>query len=296
MSSILVNSAAVNALQSFRATRAAIRKTQEEISTGQKISSAADNPSTWAIAASMKSDKAVLSTISDSLSLANSILDVTATAVENTIVVMNDIKADLVQAMQPDADQSKILTNLTQLGKQLTSIVTSAKFAGVNVLDTSQNNPLQFVASYTNGSGAESKVGYIQLPLSTLIDELGGHFGILEAAQAASIAAPTDFTALTTADLSLSQINQTLTNADKAIAALTDYASIIGVTQMRIIRQRDFMRVMGEALSTGHSSLVDANMNEASTRLQALQTRQQLGLQSLSIANQNAQMILKLFR
>ena len=48
-------------------------------------------------------------------------------------------------------------------------------------------------------------------------------------------------------------------------------------------------------LTTGVSSLVDADMNEASTKLQALQTQQQLGVQSLSIANQSSQIILKLF-
>jgi flagellin len=51
-----------------------------------------------------------------------------------------------------------------------------------------------------------------------------------------------------------------------------------------------------ESYANGVSALVDADMNEASTRLQALQTQQQLGIQSLSIANQSSQMILKLFQ
>jgi flagellin len=48
--------------------------------------------------------------------------------------------------------------------------------------------------------------------------------------------------------------------------------------------------------SDGISGMVDANMNTASTQLQALQTQEQLGIQSLSIANQNSQLILKLFQ
>lgn len=51
-----------------------------------------------------------------------------------------------------------------------------------------------------------------------------------------------------------------------------------------------------DALTNGVSSLINADLNEASSRLQALQTQQQLGVQSLSIANQNSQMILKLFQ
>lgn len=295
MASILVNPAAITALQALRVSQAALGKAQQEVSTGQKISNAAANASTWAVAASMKSDKAVLSTINQSLDLANSILGVAAVAVRNTIGVMDQIKAGVVQAMQPGADTAKILTNLGQLGKQLTSIVSSSTFAGVNVLDTSQINPLQIVSSYSNGQGGNSNVQYIQLPLSTLIDNLGGHFGMVEAAQGANVAAPTDFTALTNGDLSSTTIADTLTNADKALSDLIGYASIIGVTQTRVMRQRDFMKTMEEALSTGISALIDADMNETSTRIQALQTQQQLGVQSLSIANQNAKMILKLF-
>lgn len=296
MTSILVNSAAITSLQSLRATRSAISVAQEEISTGKKISDARDNPSSWAIAASMKSDKAVLSTINDSLALADSVLNVAAEALKNAISVAGDIKVEVVHAMQPGADQPKILTRLQQLGKQLTSIVTSATFAGVNLFDTSQTNPVKFVSAYSNGKGAESKLEYIEFPLSTVIDELGGHFGMVEAAQAANVSSPTDLTALSDQDLTAVEIDKTLTNVDKAITDLITYASIIGVTQARVSQQRNFMQAMGDALSTGISSLVDADMNETSTRLQALQTQQQLGVQSLSIANQNSQIILKLFQ
>lgn len=297
MSSILVNSSAITALQSLRMTQSSLQTTQKEISTGLKISSAADNASTWAIATSMKSDQGVLSTLSDSLSGANSLLNVGAAAVKSAITVMNNIKDAVAQANQPGADQAKILTSLTQLGKQLTSIVTSATFTSLNVLDGSQTTPVKFVASYNNGGGAnDSKIGTIDLALTTLIDSAGGGTGILEAAQGGTAAAATNFTNLVAADLGSAKIADTLTNADKAIADLTKYASQIGATQTRVQQQNEFIKTMNDALTTGISSLVDADMNETSTRLQALQTQQQLGVQSLSIANQNAQIILKLFQ
>lgn len=297
MASILVNPSAITALQSLRNTQSALNTTQKEISTGLKISSAADNASTWAIAESMKSDKSVLSTISDSLSGANSVLNVAAAAVKSAINVMNDIKANVAQAQQPGADTAKILTSLQQLGKQLTSVVSSATFTGLNVTDGTQTSPIKFIASYSNGKGTgDSTVGTIDLTITTLIDSGGGGTGILEAAQGGGAAAATDFTALTATDLATATIADTLTNADKAIADLTTYAAEIGATQTRVKQQNDFIKTMDEALTTGISSLVDADMNETSTRLQALQTQQQLGVQSLSIANQNAQMILKLFQ
>ncbi|WP_018264395.1 flagellin N-terminal helical domain-containing protein [Methylosinus sp. LW4] len=88
----------------------------------------------------------------------------------------------------------------------------------------------------------------------------------------------------------------TLTAADLAIANLTDYAARLGSTKSMLDTQHDFMRSLGEALDQGVGSLVDADANEESTRLQALQTRQQLAAKSMSIANQNSQIILRLFQ
>ncbi len=202
MASILVNPSAITALQSLRTTQNALNTTQKEISTGLKISSAADNASTWAIAESMKSDKSVLSTISDSLSGANSVMNVASAAVKSAIDVMNSIKSNIAQAQAPGADTAKILTSLQQLGKQLSSVVTSATFTGLNVLDGSQTSPVKFVSSYTNGSGTnDSSVGTIDLSVTTLIDGAGGGTGILEAAQGGNAAAATNFTALTAGDL-----------------------------------------------------------------------------------------------
>lgn len=295
MASILVNPSAITALQSLRNTQSALNTTQKEISTGLKISSAADNASTWAIAEVMKSDKGALSTISDALAESSSILNVASAAVKSAITVMNSIKDAIVQSQQPGADQAKILTSLQQLGNQLTSVVTSASFTGLNVTDGSQTSPVSFIASYNNGGGsAASVVGTIDLTITDLTNAAGT--GILEAAQATGSAAASDFTALVAGDLAAATVADTLSNADKAIADLTTYAAQLGATQSRVDAQNAFIKTMNDALTTGVSSLVDADMNEASTRLQALQTQQQLGVQSLSIANQNAQMILKLFQ
>lgn len=295
MSSILVNSSAITALQSLRMTQASLNTTQKEISTGLKISSAADNASTWSIAEAMKSDRGALSTISDSLAGAQSVLNVATAAVKSAISVMNDIKNAVVQAQQPGADQDKVLTSLKQLGEQLKSVVSSATFTGLNLTDGTQATPMKFIASYNNGGGAAaSVVGTIDLTVRDLTN--AGATGILDNAQATGSAAATDFTGLVAADLAAATIADTLSNADKAIADLQTYGAEIGATATRVKQQNEFIKTMNEALTTGVSSLVDADMNEASTRLQALQTQQQLGVQSLSIANQNAQIILKLFQ
>jgi flagellin len=95
MASLLVNTSALTALQSLRKTQAALNTAQREISTGLKISTASDDASTWSIAESMKSDKSVLMTIADSLSGADSLLNVASAAVKSAIGVMNQVKSSL---------------------------------------------------------------------------------------------------------------------------------------------------------------------------------------------------------
>ena len=106
----------------------------------------------------------------------------------------------------------------------------------------------------------------------------------------------TDITSLgATTQVTAANASTIMNAVDAAIKAVTNYASTIGSVQSRITSQQSFMTSMSDALTQGVSALVDADMNKASTRLQALQVQQQLGVQSLSIANQNSQMILKLF-
>jgi flagellin len=92
----------------------------------------------------------------------------------------------------------------------------------------------------------------------------------------------------TTAAAGLNAVNQ-------ALAAVTNYAALIGATQDRMTTANTFNSALTTNYANGVSGLVDADMNTASTRLQALQTQEQLGIQSLSVANQNAALILKLF-
>jgi flagellin len=83
---------------------------------------------------------------------------------------------------------------------------------------------------------------------------------------------------------------------DAALSDLTDSASTLGANKLRVTLQRDFVTSLMDVIDRGISTLVDADMTAESTRLQALQVQQQLGTQALSIANQNSQSILTLFR
>ncbi|MEZ0169676.1 flagellin [Microvirga sp. TS319] len=87
-----------------------------------------------------------------------------------------------------------------------------------------------------------------------------------------------------------------LKTIDEAIASVTEGSAMLGANKALLETQEEFISVLSDSLTAGVSSFVDADMNEASTRNQALQTQQQLGVQALSMANQNSSMILKLFQ
>ncbi|RUM97540.1 flagellin C [Pseudaminobacter arsenicus] len=91
-------------------------------------------------------------------------------------------------------------------------------------------------------------------------------------------------------------VSYALRGVDKALTAVTTAASDLGAIKSRIASQQEFVTDLMNAVDRGVGALVDANMNEESTRLQALQVQQQLGIQALSIANGSAQSILSLFR
>ncbi|MEO1544327.1 MAG: flagellin [Pseudomonadota bacterium] len=92
------------------------------------------------------------------------------------------------------------------------------------------------------------------------------------------------------------QIDDFISAVDSSIQEMTTAATDLGSSKKRVDLQQDFVGALMDSIDRGISSLVDADMNEESTRLQALQVQQQLGIQALSIANSSAQNILSLFR
>lgn len=288
MSSLLTNASALTALQNLSNTQKALQTTQNQIATGLRVSSAADNAAYWSIATTMASDTQAIGSVKDGLGSSTSMIDVATSALKSTLDVMNKIKNDLVSAKMPGADLGKIQTEISSLQKQLGSIVKSAAFNGQNWLDGSQTTDIKLVAAFNRDSTGATTIDTIDVTPMALIDGAGG--GELEAAGSG--------TNITTMDVSAAgaDIDAFIADTDAAIGKITDYASTLGATKTRIDLQQNFLTSLSDALTKGISTLIDADMNQASTRLQALQTQQQLGVQSLSIANQNTQMILKLFQ
>jgi flagellin len=313
MTSLLTNIAARTALQTLTQTNKSLEMTQNRISTGQRVASASDNAAYWSIATTMRSDNAALSTVSDALGLGSATVDVAYNAVNSSIDVVSEIKKKLVAAREPGVDKSKIQSEITELQNQLQSVADGSVFSGENWVSVDSgvsgyNATKQIVSSFSRTGGAVT-IGTISIDTSSVklydagtaasavgaLDGNRGTTGALDASGSFSIAS-LDISSLTDSSTDLTTLEQYIAGADAAIAEMTTSASTLGAVKARIDLQKNFVSGLRDAIDKGIGQLVDADMNEESTRLQALQVQSQLGIQALSIANQSSQSILSLFR
>jgi flagellin len=305
MTSLLTNASAITALQNLNATNKAMQTTQDRISTGMRVANASDNAAYWSIATTMKSDNSALSTVRDALGMGSATVDVTASAVKSTADLVSQIKSKLVAAKEPGLDRKKVQSEITQLQQQLKSVSDSSVFSGENWLFvdsslTSYNSTKSIVSSFTR-SGGSITVGTINVDVDSIkLYDTNGNAGILDkdrtsGADTASVAT-LNISALTDSATDAATLDAFITIVDAALTDVTTAASNLGAIKNRISMQQDFISTLMDSVTKGIGQLIDADMSQESTKLQALQVQQQLGVQSLSIANQNSQQILSLFK
>lgn len=311
MTSLLTNVAARTALQTLTQTNMNMERTQSRISTGLRVGSAQDNAAYWSIATTMRSDNAALSTVQDALGLGSATVDVAYNAINNSIEVVDEIKSKLVAAREPGVDKAKIQSELAELQNQLSSVASASVFSGenwvsVNSTGTAYNANKQIVSSFSRTGGTVS-IGTITVNTANvkLYDANTAASGILDGSRGTTGALSTsgsfalsnlNISTLTDSAADITTLESYIAGADAAIASMTTSASTLGAVKSRIDLQKDFVSGLMNAIDRGIGQLVDADMNEESTRLQALQVQAQLGIQALSIANQSSQNILSLFR
>ena len=321
MSSIMTNTSAMTALKALRMTNNNIETTQSRISTGYRVADASDNAAYWSIATTMRSDNKALSTVQDALGLGAAKVDTAYTGINAAIDVVDEIKAKLVAAAEPGVDKTKIDKELTALKDQLTSITTSASFSGENWLNNTTAaaaGTKSIVGSFNRDAAGLVSVTTLDVNVTslTLTGTGDASLGILTKDIDADqlLATPTatadnyfllDLSSTVPATGTEIAINGTTTNAqisamirvtDSILTQMTDSAADLGAVKKRVGMQKEFVSNLMDAIDRGVGQLVDADMSEESTRLQALQIQQQLGIQALSIANSNAQSILSFFR
>ena len=276
MATINTNAGAMIALQNLTKTNADLEQVQARINTGLAVASAKDNGGVFAIAQSMRADVAGYSAVGNSIDLAVSTVDVALAAGE----AISDILIEMKEKALAGADSSLDAASRTALNEdfkalrdQISTIVSNAEFNGTNLI----NNSTTGISALANADG------------SSTISVADENLALGATGSQVTLAAAAEFTTATQADNLVSQIGTSLDNLNASLARLGTGAKSLEI-------HKTFVGKLSDALTKGIGNLVDADLATESARLQALQVKQQLGIQALSIANSAPSTILGYFR
>jgi len=274
LNSVNTNSGAMIALQNLNATNSSLAATQNRISTGLKVGSAKDDGATWAIAQNQRSTVSSLDAVKDSLNRASSTVDVASSAGESISDLLTQMKEKALAASDTSLDttsRSALATDFESLRDQITTTINNSSFNGINLLDGSQTG----IAALANADGSNT------LHVSAQSMLLGGSI--------VSVATDATFASASSASSLLTDITDSITQVSAALSKL-------GTASKAVTNHLDFVGKLQDSITTGIGNLVDADLAKESANLQALQTKQQLGIQALSLANQSTSTVLSLFR
>jgi flagellin len=274
MLSVNTNYGAMIALQNLNKTNSELDTVQNHINTGLKIAGPKDNGAVWAIAQNMRMDVQAYNAVTQSLNRTLSVVDTSIAAGTTISDLLKEMKEKALAARDPTIDANSreaYNADFVALRDQITKTLDNASFDGTNLLDGSTSQVLALANAEGDGF---ITVTARNLSLSSTIVSLASTATISTATKASS--------AISTIENSLNALNLAL--------------SQLGTDAKKVGMHKSFVAKLSDELNTGIGNLVDADLAKESAKLQALQTKQQLGIQALSIANSAPQSILSLFR
>ncbi|MDR6625718.1 flagellin [Caulobacter segnis] len=272
LNSINTNPGALLALQNLNATNTELTTTQSRINTGKKIANAKDNGAIWSMAKMQSASSSSLNAVKDSLQRGQSTIDVALAAGDTITDLLMKMKEKALAASDTSLNSTSLKAlkaDFDSLRDQITKAAENAKFNGVSLVAGSAK-PLVFLA---NADGGNFTVNAQTLGLQGLGLSTTG----------------TTFTTAAEAGSMISKMTAALLTATNKLSAL-------GTASTGLDTHLTFIGKLQDSLDAGVGNLVDADLAKESAKLQSLQTKQQLGVQALSIANQSPQSILSLFK
>ena len=272
--SVNTNSGALVALQYLTATQGQLSQTQSHINSGLKVATARDDGAIYAIAQNQRASVAGYTAVVNSINNGTSAIDVALSAGQSISDLLIQLKTKALAAADSSLDtasRNALNANFTALRDQVATIVKNAVFNGFNLVD----------GSTTQITALASADGTRRITTAAQNMKLSGSIVTLKSTSTISTQAK--------ASTLVATIQTSLTNVNSALAKLSSGAAKFSI-------QATFSQKLSDTLTAGIGNLVDANMAQESALLQSLQVKQQLGVQALSIANQQPQTILSLFR
>ncbi len=272
--SVNTNVGAMVALQNLNATNAQLATTQNRINTGKSVANAKDNGAIWAIAQGQRAEIGALNAVKQSLDRGVAAVDVALAAgetVSDLLLQMKEKALAATDASLTTSARAALNEDFKALRDQIASVTANADFNGVNLLKTGA----------TGFQALANAAGNATLTVNAEVMALGS--------TTVSIAATQAIATLTAAQ-------DALTDVTNSISAVSGALARLGTKSKALTTHITFVGKLSDALESGVGNLVDADLAKESAKLQALQTKQQLGVQALGIANQTPQLVLSLFR
>ena len=271
MNSVNTNAGALVALQSLNRTNEALQTVQKRVTTGNRVNDAVDDGAAFAVAQTLRSEIGAYGAVNQQLGVAKGVVGVAlegATKVSDTLAKGREVLTKLADANLTAAQREQYNSDLSRLLGEVKNFIKSATFNETNLLCA---------------GAATKKV------ISTISGEL------YDIAKATLNAATTALAAVATATDAANAL--TATGAwVKGNAATSNALNSLGGDMRRLTNQINFNSSLQKASEEALGTIVDADLAKESARLQSLQIRQQLGTQTLGIANQAPQILLGLFR
>jgi flagellin len=270
--SVNTNTGAMAALQSLNATNRGLDTVQSRINTGLSVGSTKDDSASFVIAQTLRGEVGGLKAVNSSLSRAKSTVDVAVAGAEQISDLVNQMKTKAIEASDAgvDADsRASIAKDFDALKEQINTIIDSSEFNGTNLLKAAGSGS---VSALQSTDTTASTLTVSNLDFGDIVTDLG-----------------TTFTDAATAKTMVG-------NLETAAKTIGTHLSTLGSASRKIDGQLSFTSKLSDVIEAGIGNLVDADLAKESAKLQALQVKQQLGLQALSIANQAPQSVMSLFR
>ena len=272
LNSVNTNIGAMTALQSLNRTNDALAAVQKRVSTGFRVADAKDDGGAFAVAQSVRGDVAGLTAANEQLGGLKGIVDVTLTSlgqVSKTMVEVRTVLTRLADGTINDAQRDQYEQQYDQLRTQIERFIDDATYNERTLLSTDVAAGGGDIVTIRNEQGTTLTLAAFDGATDFVVD-----------------AAPADATAAQTA------ITGNWTDISKAI---NDALNRLGADSRYVDSQIGYNRDKLDAIEGGLGALIDADIAKEAARLQALQIRQQLGTQTLSITNQAPQALISLF-
>lgn len=277
LNSVNTNMGAMVALQSLQSTQQQLSVAQKQVSTGFRVADSSDDGAAYAIAQGIRANVGALTSANQQLGNVQGLLSVTQSGlnnISNTMMSMRDLLVKLSDSSVQGNDRSNYEANYKEILKNVHRDLEDANYNGKTLIgDLGNATGFGSVNVARNETGATYGIGTFSG--SALYGSISGTLGTSTAVQAL----------LTSSGTFMSMQNKVNNQLNK-----------VGSSINYISNQTTYNNDKINALNGGLGSLIDADLAKESAQLTALQIRQQLGTQALSMANQAPQSLLSLFK